>query len=201
MMKFTMNAKELKTMMEKGISAINKKAALDALTKLYFQVEENGTVKVWGTDMEHFAEVRTNNAWNTSSGVLGIDVDDIKVLTKMSGDITLEDVSTEKELKINIKCGKKNVTIPKYENTDIFLPAMDNTEEKIFTVKENWLLETIANLVIYTSDNDSNKMMQVFNFNAKSERIEALDGHRIFTFHFGAINTENGNRRIVLSGK
>lgn len=179
MLKFTMNAKRLKEMMEKAATTINKKATLSTLTKLYFQVEENGTVKVWGTDMEHFAEVRTNNAWNTSSGVLGIDVDDIKVLTKMSGDITLEDVSTEKELRINIQCGKKNVTIPKYENTDIFLPAMDNTEEKIFTVKENWLLETIVNLVVYTSDNDSNKMMQVFNFNAKSERIEALDGHRI----------------------
>lgn len=179
MLKFTMNAKELKTMMEKGITAINKKAALSTLTKLYFQVDGNGTVKVWGTDMEHFAEVRTSNAWNTSSGVLGIDIDDIKILTKMSGDITLEDVSTDKGLRINIQCGKKNVTIPKYENTDIFLPGMDNTEEKIFTLKENWLLETITNLAIYTSDNDSNKMLQVFNFNAKSARIEALDGHRI----------------------
>lgn len=179
MLKFTMNAKELKVMMEKGISAINKKAALSTLTKLYFQVESDGTVKALGTDMEHFAEIRSNNAWNTSPGVLGIDIDDIKILTKMSGDITLEDVSTEKEWKINIQCGKKNVTIPKYENTDIFLPGMDNTEEKIFTVKENWLLETIVNLAIYTSDNDKNKMMQVFNFNAKSERIEALDGHRI----------------------
>lgn len=179
MLKFTMNAKELKAMMEKGISAINKKAALSTLTKLYFQVEADGTVKALGTDMEHFAEIRSNNVWNTSPGVLGIDIDDIKILTNMSGDITLEDVSTEKEWKINIQCGKKNVTIPKYENTDIFLPGMDNTEEKIFTVKENWLLETIVNLAIYTSDNDKNKMMQVFNFNAKSERIEALDGHRI----------------------
>lgn len=179
MLKFTMNAKELKAMMEKGISAINKKAALSTLTKLYFQVKADGTVKALGTDMEHFAEIRSNNAWNTSPGVLGIDIDDIKILTKMSGDITLEDVSTEKEWKINIQCGKKNVTIPKYENTDIFLPGMDNTEEKIFTVKENWLLETIINLAIYTSDNDKNKMMKVFNFNAKSERIEALDGHRI----------------------
>ena len=179
MMKFTMNAKELKTMMDKGVTAINKKAALSTLTKLYFQVEENGTVKVWGTDMEHFAEIRTNNAWNTSPGVLGIDIDDIKILTKMSGDITLEDVSTEKEWKINIQCGKKNVTIPKYENIDIFLPGMDNTEEKIFTLKENWLLETISNLATYTSDSDANKMLQVFNFNAKSERVEALDSHRI----------------------
>lgn len=177
MLKFTMNAKELKTMMDKGVTAINKKAAIPTLTKLYFQVEADGTVKILGTDMEHYAEVRTDNAWNTNPGVLGIDVDDIKVLTKMSGDITLEDVSTEKECKINIQCGKKNVTIPKYMNIDIFLPSMDNTEEKIFTVKENWLLETIVNLSVYTSD--SNKLFEVFNFNAVSKRIEALDGHRI----------------------
>ena len=63
--------------------------------------------------MEHFAEIRSNNAWNTSPGVLGIDTEDIKVLSKMNGDITLEDISTELEYKINIKCGKKNVTIPK----------------------------------------------------------------------------------------
>lgn len=179
MLKFTMNAKELKTMMEKGITAINKKAALSTLTKLYFQVDGNGTLKVWGTDMEHFAEVRTSNAWNTTSGVLGIDIDDIKILTKMSGDVTLEDVSTDKGLRINVQCGKKNVTIPKYENTDIFLPGMDNTEEKIFTLKENWLLETITNLAIYTSDSDANKMLQVFNFNTESKRIEALDSYRI----------------------
>ena len=179
MLKFTMNAKRLKEMMEKAATTINKKATLSTLTKLYFQVEENGTVKVWGTDMEHFVEVKNNNAWNTSPGIVGIDVDDIKVLTKMSGDITLEDVSTEKEWKINIKCGRKCVTIPKFENIDIFLPAMDNTEQKIFTLQENWLLETIVNLVTYTSDNISNKMMQVFNFNVKSQRIEALDGHRI----------------------
>ena len=177
MMKFTMNAKELKAMMEKGMTAINKKAAIPTLTKLYFQVEENGTVKVWGTDNDHFAEIRTNNAWNTSPGILGINIDDIKILTKMSGNITLEDVSTDKECKINIQCGKKNVTIPKYENTDIFLPSMDDTEEKIFTVKENWLLETIVNLSVYTSD--SNKLFEVFNFNITHERVEALDGHRI----------------------
>lgn len=55
MMKFTMNAKELKAMMEKGLAAIDKKVTLDSLKKLYMQVEEDGTVKMWGTDMEHFA--------------------------------------------------------------------------------------------------------------------------------------------------
>ena len=178
-MKFTMNAKELKTMMEKGIAAIDKKASLSSLTRLYFEVDGNGIVKVLGTNIEHYAEVRTDSAYQTSPGVLGISIDDIKIISKMSGEISIEDVSTEKEMKINIRCGKKNVTIPRYENTDIFLPSMDDTEEKIFTVKENWLLDTVVNLNTYTSDAISNKMFQVFNFNAKSKRVEALEGHRI----------------------
>lgn len=179
MMKFTMNAKELKTMMEKGMAAIDKKASLSSLTRLYFEVDGNGIVKVLGTNIEHYAEVRTSSAYQTSPGVLGISINDIKVISKMSGEISIEDVSTEKEMKINIRCGKKNVTIPRYENTDIFLPSMDDTEEKIFTVKENWLLDTVVNLNTYTSDAISNKMFQVFNFNAKSKRVEALEGHRI----------------------
>lgn len=181
MMKFTINAKDLKTMMEKGMAAINKKATLSTLTKLYFQIDENGILKVWGTDMEHWAEVRTDNAYDAQPGVLGIDVDDIKIISKMSGEITLEDVTTDdmKVGKINIKCGKKIVTIPRYQNIDIFLPSMDESKKKIMSVKENWLLETVINLNTYTADDDNQKMMQVFNFNTKSKRIEALDGHRI----------------------
>ena len=187
-MKFTMNAKELKAMMEKGLAAIDKKVTLDSLKKLYMQVEEDGTVKMWGTDMEHFAEIRTNNAFDTSPGVLGIDIDDIKIISKMNGDITLEDVSTEKQQRINVKCGKKIVTIPRYANTDIFLPAMDDTETHILSVAENWLLETIVNLSLFTAGTDVNKMMDVFNFNTKQKRIEALDGFRI-----GMRSLENQN--------
>lgn len=178
-MKFTMDAKELKTMMEKGTAAIDKKSAFASLTRLHFQVEADGTVKALGTDMEHFVEIRSNNAYNTNPGTLGIDIEDIKVLSKMNGDVTLEDISTELEYKINVKCGKKIVTIPKYENTDTFLPTMDDTETHILTMNESWLLETIINLYAYTSDNDSYKIMQVFNFNTTHKRVEALDGHRI----------------------
>ena len=188
MMKFTMNAKELKAMMEKGLAAIDKKVTLDSLKKLYMQVEEDGTVKMWGTDMEHFAEIRTNNAFDTSPGILGINIDDIKIISKMNGDVTLEDISTEKQQRINVKCGKKIVTIPRYANTDIFLPAMDDTETHILSVAENWLLETIVNLSLFTAGTDVNKMMDVFNFNTKQKRIEALDGFRI-----GMRSLENQN--------
>lgn len=179
MLKFTMNAKDLKEIMRKGLAAIDKKVTLDSLRKLYLQVEPDGTVKVLGTDMEHFAEIRTNNAFDTSPGVLGIDIDDIKIISKMNGDVTLEDVSTETQQRINIKCGKKIVTIPRYANTDIFLPAMDDTEAHIITTTESWLLETIVNLSSFVAGDDVNKMMNVFNFNTEQKRIEALDSHRI----------------------
>lgn len=179
MLKFTMNAKYLKGMMEKGLTAIDKKSLLDSLKKLYLQVQADGTVKALGTDMEHFVEVRTNNAWNTSPGVLGIDIDDIKIISKMSGDVTLEDVSTETQQRINVKCGKKTVTIPRYANTDIFLPAIDETETHVLTVAENWLLETIVNLSLFTAGTDVNEMKDVLNFNTKQKRVEATDGYRI----------------------
>lgn len=179
MLKFTMNAKELKTMIDRGVAAINKKASLSTLTKLYFQVEKNGNIKILGTDLEHYTEIRSNNAWNTSPGVLGIDVDDLKIITKMNCDVTLDDISTESEQKLNVICGNKCVTIPKYENIDIFLPSMDDTEECVLAVKESWLFETISNLAVYTSGADSNKIMQTFNFNTSNKRIEALEGHMI----------------------
>lgn len=195
MTKFTINAKELKTMMEKGIGTINKKASLATLKKLYLRVEADGTIKTIGTDQEHFLEIRNKNAFNTFPGIIGIDIEDIKIIAKMTGEITLEDISTEKESKINIKCGKKNICIPKYENTDIFLPDMDDTEELILTLKESWLLETIVNLHRFTSDNIANKLCQVYNFNTIDKRVEALDGQKIGIriLESQAINTEDLN--------
>lgn len=151
MMKFTMNAKDLKVMMEKGIAAINKKATLSTLTRLYFQIDENGILKVWGTDMEHWAEVRTDNAYDTQPGVLGIDVDDIKIISKMGGEITLEDVTTEdmEVGKINIKCRKKIVTIPRYQDIDIFLPSMDDNPEENYGLSDRYIKFLKKNTIKY----------------------------------------------------
>lgn len=179
MMKFTIYAKVLKEMIEKAATTIDKKSVLENLKRLYMQIDKNGTLRIWGSDLNHYTEVRNDSVYLTSPGVVGIDIDDIKIITKMTGEVTIEDVSTENERKINIICGKKTVSIPGYGNTDIFLPDMDNTEIKILNVKENWLLDTITKLSIFTTDNDRMKMQMVFNFNTKDKRVEALDGQRI----------------------
>lgn len=179
MMKFTIYAKVLKTMIEKTVTTIDKKSVLESLKRLYMQIDENETLRIWGSDLNHYVEIRNNSVYLTSPGIVGIDIDDIKIITKMTGEVTIEDVSTENERRINIICGKKTVSIPGYGNTDIFLPDMDDTEMKILNVKENWLLDTITKLSVFTTNDDYNKMLMVFNFNTKDKRVEALNGQMI----------------------
>lgn len=174
MIKFTMNAKELKTMMDKAMTVVNKKAPVPSLKRLYFSIDDKGILKILSTDIEHYVEARTENTYHTEPGMFGIDIEDIKIISKMSGEITIEDITSDKEEKINIKCGKKNVSIPRFENTDISLPVLDNGEN-ILDVKENWLSETISNLSVFVSNREEvNQMMSVFNFNTKEKRVEAL---------------------------
>ena len=137
---------------------------------------------MFGTDMNHYVEVRSSSAYDTCPGVIGIDVDDVKIISKMNGIVSIESNMLEDRNevgKVNIKCGKKTVSVLGYQKDNDIIPDMNNIGSKIMSVKENWLLETIVNLSLYTSYSDSNKMMQVFNFNTKKNRIEALDGHRI----------------------
>lgn len=174
MIKFTMNAKELKIMMDKVMTAVNKKVSVPSLKRLYFSIDDKGILKILSTDIDHYVEVRTKNVYHTEPGMLGIDIEDIKIISKMSGEITVEDITSDKEEKINSKCGKKNVSIPRFENTDVFLPVLNNVED-ILDVKENWLSETISNLSVFVSNREEvNRMMSVFNFNTKEKRVEAL---------------------------
>lgn len=174
MMKFTMDSKELKIMMDKVMTAVNKKVSAPSLKRLYFSIDDKGILKILSTDIEHYVEVRTENTYHTEPGMFGIDIEDIKIISKMSGEIAIEDITSDKEEKINIKCGKKNVFIPRFENTDVSLPVLDNGEN-ILDVKENWLFETISNLSVFVSNREEvNRMMSVFNFNTKEKRVEAL---------------------------
>ena len=174
MMKFTMDSKELKIMMDKVMTAVNKKVSVPSLKRLYFSIDDEGILKILSTDIEHYVEVRTQNTYHTEPGMFGIDIEDIKIISKMSGEITIEDITSDKEEKINIKCCKKNVSIPRFENTDVSLPVLDNGEN-ILDVKENWLSETISNLSVFVSNREEvNRMMSVFNFNTKEKRVEAL---------------------------
>lgn len=174
-MKFEINSKELKEMIGKVQTVICKKSSLKCLTRIYFE-QADGKLHITGTNLEHYIDVFTNNVVFDSVGEsFGIDIDDIKMLLKMNGDIHI----TKNKNIISVLCGKKTVDIKCYEkDTCVNTPKLV-AMENIISAKENWLLETLINLSIFTSKDSTNKIMKCFNINVLDNCIEALDGHKV----------------------
>lgn len=182
-MKFTIHQKELKQLVEKVATVINKNAALASLKQVHFNVEEH-KLTLWATDLEQFVIAQTSEITNiTNAGEeaavwnFAMHIDDIKVLTKLSDFITLEQLDAHT---IQAQSGRKNVRFPLVEEAkDIDIPTV--TEDAILTVKENWLLETVTGMVNFTAADDSRPILQVFHFNTKEDRVEAVDSYKLAT--------------------
>lgn len=180
MTKFTINAKNLKAMMDKAILTINKASAIPVLRTIRFSAEGNGALKLYCTSIDHCIEVRTNDVWDVTGGVFGIYAEDAKIIEKMTGVLTVEEMETE----VNIHCGKKIVSIHKCSDIANIpeLPEIYEKKDYILTVRENWLLETVVNLnrFLGTGTNVS-KVFAAFHFNTIQNRVEALDGYKVGT--------------------
>lgn len=180
MTKFTMQVKDFKDITDKAATAASKHGSLEHLKTLFFTVLDSGVVKVLGTNIDHYAEIRSENAWETCPGEFGVAVEDVKVISKMSGIVTLEDVSTENENKIRVLNGNKKIVIPKYSDSNIHLPEVKGNEKIILTASESWFIETISNLSSFTKDDEvANEVLKCFNFNTINKRVEACDSFRI----------------------
>lgn len=182
-MKFTIHQKELKQLVEKVTTVINKNAALEALKQVHFKVETY-KLTLWATDLEQFVIAQTSEITNiTDAGEkaaawsFAMHMDDIKVLTRLPDFLTLEQLD---EYTLQVQSGRKKVTIPLVEEEkEIAIPIV--VEDAILTVKENWLLETVTGMVNFTSTDDSRPLLQVFHFNTKENRIEAVDSYKLAT--------------------
>lgn len=179
-MKFAIYQKELKKLVEKVTTVINKNAALETLKQVHFKVETY-KLTLWATDLEQFVVAQTSEITNiTDAGEefsawnFAMHIDDIKVLTKLSDFITLEQMD---EHTIQAQSGRKKVAIPlAEEDKNITIPIV--TEDAILTIKENWLLETVTGMESFTSTDDNRPILQVFHFNTKEDRVEAVDSYK-----------------------
>lgn len=182
-MKFTIHQKELKQLVEKVVTVINKKAAFESLKQVHFKVEPC-KLTLWATDLEQFVVVQTSEITNiTNAGEeaavwsFAMHMDDIKVLTKLPDFLTLEQID---EHTIQAQSGRKKVRFPSAEeDKGIAIPTV--TKDAILTVKGNWLLETVTGMESFTSADDSRPIFQTFHFNTKEKRVEALDTYRLVT--------------------
>lgn len=188
MLKIKVEGKELKGIIEKALCNMDKKAAIPLLTKVILS-DDGNKLTAYTSDLEGYLQVSTNDYLSIEAGSLGIDEEDLKVLLKMTGEVII----TELEDSILVQNGKKNISLIKYGISnfpkmpeDIFVDALQ--------FNENNFAETINNLVTFTSDNESNKIMGCFNFNITDSRVETLDGHRI------GIKTIKDNEKVTDKG-
>lgn len=173
MLNITVEGKELKGIIEKALCNMDKKASLPILTTVLLH-SENGKLAAITSKVSEYLEIRTEDYISRSDGKIAIAEEDLKVLMKMTGDVSL----TETEENIIVKNGKKTISLMKYDVTQ-FPESPEGSFEAKVQMQESEFAETIANLSVFTSDCEANKIMQCLYFNLSESRIEALDGHRI----------------------
>lgn len=199
-MKFEILTKEFKTLTEKAATCILKKAPVADLTRICLNVTEKGILEVKGANMEHYITVTSDLVFGTEPGSCTIDNEDLKVINKLTGMVTV----IKEENKLIFDNGKKKLSIPCYDTYDINFPKLKEDETShIIDMTEAWMLETLTKLDTFTPHEYKNIAMECFNFNTKKNRIEALDGHRIGlrTLNSCNIGEEKQETKYMLSNK
>jgi len=188
MLKIKVEGKELKGIIEKALCNMDKKAAFPLLTKVILS-DDGNKLTAYTSNLESYLQVNTNKYISVETGSVGIDEEDLNVLLKMNNEVII----TELEDSILVQNGKKNISLMKYNISD-FPKIPEDIYVDALQFRENDFAETINNLVTFTSDNESNKIMGCFNFNITDNRVETLDGHRI------GMKTIKDNEKIVDKG-
>ncbi|MCM1462332.1 MAG: hypothetical protein NC084_06410 [Bacteroides sp.] len=192
-----MNAKDLKAMIEKGLTVVPKKSSVPALRRLYFRVDENGVVTAWGSDFDQYAEIR-GEASDASVGEIGVSVDDLKLIAKMQGEVTIEQVGEGDQCRANVRVGQKNITISAWEKDAVSPPEMEETATEIFSASEAWFWETVSMLKKFTSEHHVNETTHAFHFNVKKKRVEALDGVQVGIRSMEGLNVNPDAENVLL---
>lgn len=183
-MKFEINEKAMKNILEKAVVAIDKKASIDTLKRLYFEVNGNTLeIMVQNYNTETIQLVLRENIFNIDreNGKFAIHVDDVSIITKMNDTITM---SIEEDGKLYIKSGKKKVNIPLYEYTEEVIEKINvNVLTRIMNFPVSEFLQTCIDLSTFASSNNTNKLLSTILLDGKNNRMIALDGHRIALKH------------------
>lgn len=199
-MKFEILTKEFKTLTEKAATCILKKAPVADLTRICLNMTEKGILEVKAANMEHYITVTSDLVFGTEPGSCTIDNEDLKVINKLPGMVTV----TKEENKLIFDNGKKKLYIPCYDTYKINFPELkkDKTSH-VIDMTETWMLETLTKLDTFTPHEYKNIAMECFNFNTKKNRIEALDGRRIGlrTLNSCNIGEEKQETKYMLSNK
>lgn len=185
MFRMKMDAAELKKILEKGLAAVPKKSSFQILECVKLNMA-HGVLDVAATDTDIYVSAQTAHCWDTSDGTILIDGDDLKLLLKMKGEITIE----EKDGKAEIKNGKKILRM-NLKALEAFpeWPVI-TSDTKSGKIQEKDLLEGMINLAPFLDKNANNAFLTAYNIDWDAGRMYACDNHRL---GYKKLNT-SGNR-------
>lgn len=176
MLKFTVNMKDLKSIIDKVSMVVDRKTLVPALRKCYFQVTDCQRLRMYATDYNHFLEMNCETVHGAQCGRVGIDVDDLKTITKMTGDISITETLANGKPLVTVKNQKKCILLPAYLEEGIDWPEMKNAKP-ILQMDSSWFLETISKLSCFTIEDTANPVAGSICLNARTKQAEALDGN------------------------
>lgn len=170
-MKFVIDSKEFKSVTERA-SVVCSKKGLFCLTSLFIIVDkENQLITVKATNMDSFAEVYTDCVKVYESGKFYVELENLKRLYNVSGEITVE--STENSVKV--RSNKKQSEVPTNSSDEIEFPS--GVLNRCFSADKEEMLGTFSKLSCCLSTSDAKKIMT--GFNIRNNRIATCDGYRV----------------------
>ena len=123
-MRFSIEASELKNIINRVSAVTNKKSSLSIVSTLEFSVKPNGILHVVATDLEQFASVSASTV-DYETGTIYAYVENItKAIANMSGMISVELASEDI---ISIRTQKKKTEIRALDSKDVYpeFPSLD----------------------------------------------------------------------------
>ena len=174
-MKFTIDSAEFKSITERAAVVSNKKGPVVYVTSINLIADaENQKVTIRATNLTSYAQVFTENAVVRESGNICVEVEDLKRLYNIVGDITVE--SDGKTLLV--RSSKKQGEICASTPEELLFPTTD--ENLAFAADKEDMLDTFSKLSCCLATDESKQIFTGFNVADVSfhHRIAALDGYR-----------------------
>lgn len=198
-MKFEIETKELKNIVEKMETVINKKSSFKDFTNINFVVLNNKLMCYAGNG-EHFFKINIFNSKCLEDGTLSINIEKIKKLCKLKN--VVEICKNENEIKeennlIRFKVINKNktITMEGINRSSVKFPEV-SIKNGYININESWFYESLVNLNVFTCKNivsDNIIAMNYLCFNNNNKCIETMDAHKIAV--------RNYNNNVVLLTK
>lgn len=174
-MKFSIDSKEFKNITERAAVVCCKKGISSLTSILIIADAENQRVTIKATNLESYAEVFTDDVRVAESGNVFVEVDNLKRLYNVVGEI--EVATTEKSIKV--KSSKKQSEVYVGDNDEIAFPSV--TSDVAFMADKEDMIETFSKVACCLSVDDTRPILTGFNVATISgdNRIATCDGYRI----------------------